>query len=221
MQTNFPDTEYIKKLVQAQAKKVSAESTSLELLQMYSGARLNWLADFFTDTNIAWSKRILPIDDLTFTGTSPAWNKILIDKCKRSPKKFRNLISKDKSFIAGFAEAIYTNDPILVRLEKDKLKVLDGTHRLVGAIIAGKQKIMAYVAKPAGKPKPDCEPHVIYDLIRAYQRGLNRDRAGLVAALKFLNRAFGNVDGLLRGRFNFKWIPDKDIQAVIAEALSE
>jgi hypothetical protein len=63
---------------------------------------------------------------------------------------------------------------------------------------------------------------VIYDLIRGYQRNA-RDKKGandLFHALSLLKRCYSNVPGLLRKRFNFKYLPDKSVQAVIKKVLS-
>lgn len=217
----FPN-DVLRALVGNLEKKVAPYQSERDRLLMFAGAALNWLGDFLTDESVLWSREdALPLDDLTLTGTGPEWNAVIIDQCGRSPARFRALLREDPKVRALFSEAIFTDEPILARYDEEKLKVLDGMHRVIAAIRDRRFTIRAYVATPTGQPKPHCEAHVVYDLLRAYQRGLNRDRGALVTALRFLRGSYANVDELLRIRFGSKWIPDNGIQEIIAEALKD
>ena len=215
---NFPDKTYLENLLRNLRARAESRAED-ELLLMYSGALLNWVGDFLTDEGVVWEKRELVLDDLYLTGTGPEWNKIIIDRCERSPEKLRELFTKEPETAEVFKEATSDPAPILVRVDEGILKVLDGMERVIAAIRDGKTTIEAYVGTLSGKPTPHCEPHVVYDLLRAYQRGANRDREGLITALKFLRGAYTNVDGLLRDRFSKSWLPDDEIQEIIREAL--
>jgi len=54
-------------------------------------------------------------------------------------------------------------------------------------------------------------------VLRAYQRGLNKNRRELISALRFLRKSYKNVDDLLKERFNENWIANKKIQSIIKE----
>jgi len=215
----FPDQEYLQNLIKHLETRVKSNSTTQDLLLMYSGAAMNWIADFVLDESVEWEKREMEINQLTLTGTNPQWNKIILEQAERSPEKLRELIINNQDIANTFKTAEFNNAPILVRFEDEKYSVLDGMHRVVAAIRDGKKLIAAYTGTPSQNPKPMCEPHVVYDLLKVYHRGLNRDRAGLIAALKFLKQAYVNVEDLLTNRFGPQWIANKDIQEIITEVL--
>ncbi len=99
--------------------------------------------------------------------------------------------------------------------------MLDGMHRIVAAIRDGHDNIDAFMVRFQGSPKPVCESHVIYDLLRAYERGINRDRDGLISALRFLRGSFTNVEELLRQRFDSSLLRNSDLQAIITVVLQD
>ncbi len=222
-QTTFPDAEYLQDLVEAQKRKVEGHQTPAELLVMWAGASLNWLGDRFTDPAVAWTKETVAIDALTLTGTGPEWNAVVIDRAGRSPAKLREILASEPEVRALFADAAWSDVPILARVDMDgALKVLDGMHRAIAGIRDGHPSIVAWIARRAEgvPPKPSCEPHVVYDLLRAYQIGASRDRAGLVAALRFVKMAYGNAEELMRVRFGPGWAPNAELQGVLAEVLA-
>lgn len=219
--SNFPDQKYLHVLIRHLEKKVSVSQTPLEKLIMLSGASMNWIADYVTDPNVSWELETLPVDNLYLTGTGPKWNKIIIDQCQRSPLKLREFFKNNSSGFKLFSEAKFNNLPILVRYEEGKYKVLDGMHRTIAAIRDGKKHIKAFVARLRGNPKPLCEPHVVYDLLKSYHRKVNHDRQGLITAIRFLRHSFSNVDDLLRNRFTKSWVPDDEIQLIIQAALKD
>jgi len=221
MQTNFPDKKYLRALIKHLGGKLAkTHRDPIENLLAYSGMAMNWIADYVTDSSILWTKETLPLDSLYLTGTWPEWNKIIIDKSSRSPAKLRQLINSNPKTKNLFKDANWAEIPILIRFEEGKYKVLDGMTRTIAAIRDGKRTITAFVARQKGKrPKPSIEPHVIYDLLRAYHRGLNKDRKSLIIALRFLRKSYTNVDDLLKNRFSKTWVPSDEIQEIIKEAL--
>lgn len=219
--TTFPDQEYLKRLTAHLRDRVDEERPDHELLLMYCGALLNWVSDYVGDESVTWSKQTLRLDDLWLTGTNAEWNAIIIERCERSAEKFRALLDADALVKAMFQKAHGRNEPILVRYDDDKRKVLYGMPDTVVAIRDGQSTIEAFVAKTAGKPKTVCEQHIVYDLIRAYQRGLSKDRTGLVAALRFLNESYSNVGETLRVRFQKALLPEDEVQQIIAEVLAK
>lgn len=218
---SFPDREYLEQLAKKQMDKALAKADVLKRLLMASGAELNWVADFITDASYFWTKEELTLDDLWLTGTGPDWNKVVIDECERSPVKFRQRLKNDPALIPLFKDAVFSDDPILLRYEEEKYKVLEGMNRVIAMLRDGKETVTAFVARPSGTPRPMCEPHVVYDLIRAYDRKLTTDRVGLIAALRLLRSCYANVDGLLRDRFTGGWMPNQEIREIVAEALKD
>ena len=219
MPSNQIPKEYLKALVQNHHDKVLKDSTPEDRLLMYSGARLNWVGEYINDKSINWELRHLKIDDITLTGTNPTWNKITLEQAERKPAKLRELM-KDPKIRKVFAQSKFDKVPVLVRTrEKDgetQLLVLDGMNRVIAAIRDGITEIDAYVGTRKGEPKPEIEPHVLYDLIRAYQqRGGNAD--DLMAALRFLVNAYDNSRDLLLTRFSGDWIRDEELSKKIRE----
>jgi hypothetical protein len=221
MQTTFPDKRYLRKLINHIQEEVGkAKRNQLESLVSLSGVAMNWIADYITDPNINWRKQLLLVDRLYLTGTNPTWNKIVIDRCGRSPQKLREYLKKNKKAGKIFLSEKVDNTPILVRFEEGEYKVLDGIHRVIATIRSGEKTITAFVARPGpGKPSPVVEPHVVYDLLKAYQRGLNKDRKSLVTSLRFLKEAYGNVEQLIRERFSRTWVSSDEIQEIMKEVL--
>jgi len=222
MKTSFPDKKFLNKLLKYSKKKADISLDVVEQLLIYSGASLNWIGDYVTDKNAQWTKEKLNIDRLYLTGTNPKWNAIIIDRCKRSPQKLREYFIKNKGAKKLFAEAKYQNLPILIRYEDNQYKVLDGMHRTIAAIRDGKKEINAYIVRLKSRPRPQCEAHLVYDLLRSYNRGINKDKNGLVSVLRFLRHSYSNVDDLLRKRFSKPYIPgDDEIQDIIKISLKD
>lgn len=217
--TNFPDKKYLDNLIRHEKEK-SKFNDPMDRLMAYSGMSLNWIADYVTDESIRWKKQKLPIKNLYLTGTKPEWNAIIIGQCQRSPQRLKELLKSNLRIKRIFQEAEFKNIPILVRYEDKEYKVLEGMHRAVAAIRDNRQTINAFVAYRKGKFRPRCEAHVIYDLLKAYHRGINKDRNDLIAALRFLSRSYTNVRSLLKNRFSKPYIPSDDkIQDIIREVL--
>lgn len=221
VKTKFPDKKYLKELIKNLEAKNAKRQSYVDKLLMHSGAVLNWIGDYITDENAVWKKEKLLIDKLYLTGTNPEWNRIVIDICGRSPKKLREYFQKYSIATKIFKDAVFENIPVLVRYDEGKYKMLDGMHRAVAAIRDGKKYIYAYVARINGKPKPKCEAHVIYDLLKAYQRGIHRDSKGLESSLLYLKKSYSNVERLLKNRFNKNWVHDREVQKIIKEVLQK
>lgn len=175
----------------------------LQAILVEAGRRLNWIADYLTDKNILWKReKEFPIDQLTLTGTNTSWNDVILDRCHGSPQELRKLFQTDSVVKDIFASVKFADVAILVRFEEGKHFIFDGMNRVIAAIRDEKTTIDTFIATPKGKPKPQCEAHVVYDFLRSYQREINRDRAGLIAALQFLLNSYSNVEDLLRHRFS-------------------
>ncbi|MEK7460934.1 MAG: hypothetical protein AAB647_01815 [Patescibacteria group bacterium] len=221
LMTNFPDQKYLQELIVHLRKKQDQNGEYLEELLMRSGAALNWVSDYVLDPGAQWIRQKLPIDEVILTGTNREWNEIIIDQAERSPYKLRSLIRNNLTVAELFRDLRFDPTPILVRDENGERRVLDGMHRIVAAIRDGHDNIDAFMVRFQGSPKPVCESHVIYDLLRAYERGINRDRDGLISALRFLRGSFTNVEELLRQRFDSSLLRNSDLQAIITVVLQD
>ncbi|MFH0950965.1 MAG: hypothetical protein V1765_00625 [bacterium] len=221
LKTNFPDLEYLSGLTKHLGRKILAHQSDKELLLMWSGAGLNWIAKCLLDPNVVWTKDELLIDDIYLTGTNPELNKIILEQCNHSPLKLRQLILADPAVVKKIASFKFTPEQVLIRYEEGQYKMLDGMHRVLAAIRDKQEKITAWVGRHQNQVSAPCEPHVIYDLLSNYTRQSKPDRQGLICSLRYLRQNYYNVEGLLKDRFNYDWLPNQDIQDIIKEALKD
>ncbi len=219
--SSFPDKKLLHDIADAESAKVAAWQSDTDRIVTASGALLNWVGDILSDEGWTREEQAVDVDALTLTGTNPAWNAIVIDRAERSPKKLRELWATERETRQPFESIAHDARPILVRREGNELKVFDGMHRTLAAIRDGKPILAALIGTPPSVPRPTCEAHVVYDLLRPWQQHRTTDRAGLLAALRYLRRTYGNVDSLLVERFGPVWIPDQELQSIIQEALRD
>jgi len=221
MYSNFPDPDHLQSMVDHYKNEKLGYLDAVETLLMLSGASLNWIGDYLTDKNIAWEKKELFLDDLYLTGIEPEYSDIVITICKRDPKLLREYIKNHPESHPLFEKLKLSNHPIMVRFEDEKNKVLDGMHRVVAAIYSGNTKITAFVATTNGTFLPQCEAHVVYDIIRSYERGINTDTEGMISALRFLRKSYSNDDDIIRNRFGPQWLRDVKMQDILNRVLED
>jgi len=221
MTTSFPDEQYLKEFADFEAAKAGQRQTDVDRILTSSGVLLNWVGDFLSDPSWKWEKKHLVINDLTMTGTHPEWNEIIIKQAERSPQKFRAMLAADPKLRDLFQDAKLSDRPIMAWQHGDKLKVFDGMHRVIAAIIKGQTEIDGFIGTPPATPKPRCESHVVYDLLRPFLQKRTTDRVGLIAALKYLRVVYANVDELLTTRFSKDWADDDEVQKIISTALAD
>lgn len=216
--------DYLQKLAKHEAVKAQEILRDpCQQILVQAGVRLNWLGDFFANAKLKWQERVLPISKILFSGTNPAWNKILLTQCRGEVKTFLELLEKKPALRRKFERAAsYGKEPILVRRSKvkGKYKVLDGMHRFLRAVLSGQKKIQVYLPVNE-KILPHCEAHTVYDLIRGFIRNAH-DKQGeqeLYYGLKLLTRTYGNVSKLLKERFDDAHVPDPAVQKIIKRVL--
>jgi len=215
--------DYIQRLAQHEADKSEPLLRDpRQVILIHAGIRLNSLADFLTDPLIEWSLAQVPVDQITFTSTLPEWNEIFLRRCLRSPERLARLLKQDALVRSKVAEwASYSDEPLLLKTTADGLRVLDGMHRFVGAIVQQKTSVSAFVQVGTTRSLPLCEAHTLYDLIRGFLNSA-RDmsgRADLLASLRLMCRSYRNAASLLRERFDPAHLPDPEVQEVIGEVL--
>lgn len=218
--------KYIEDLADHEDEKSKSFLDPRKRILVNAGIRLNWIGDFLANPNIKYKKTEVSINQVLFTGTTPDWNKVLIDKCERSVGKFQELIKQDEKIKKRFTqEASFGNEPILMRGpdEKGFYRVFDGMHRFVGAVIESRKTVTTYVPINEGEHLPVCESHTVYDLIRGFQRHAKDDngKTELYHALKLLARTYENVIELLETRFNSTYVADDEVQEIIKRVIKD
>ena len=217
---------YLEALAGHETSKAESLLDARGRILVSAGVRLNWMGDFLANPSIEYEKKEVVLRDILFTGTEPDWNEVLLKQCDGSVETFQSLIASDIEMKEKFkAEASFGREPVLLvgPNEDGQYKSFDGMHRIVGAAIEGRDTITAFVAQNVEDHLPICEPHVVYDLIRGYQRNA-RDEAGkkdLYHGLSLLARTYANVIDLLQHRFGPDRLDEDDIQEVIQRVVSE
>ncbi len=215
--------EYIRDLADhSEEKNNNYLSSPRNKILVHAGIALNWLGDYFANPGIIWKKRTLPVSKVQFTGTSPEWNEVLIEECKRSPEEFLKLLKKTPGLKKKFQVKLKRNEQlILVRASENRgyYKVLDGMHRFVGFVMSGSKNVGVYLPVNEDRVLPVCEPHVVYDLMRGFERHAN-DEAGkqqLYSSLILLARTYFNVKTLLFERFDDTRVLNGGLREVLAK----
>ena len=217
--------KYLKKLVEHELwtyfKKYCSNPRQAMIILWW--VALNSMWDFLWNEDAKFERKNVKIDDIYLTWTSPDINKITIDICNRDVKKLRELIKRDLK-IKGKLEkwASFWNETILlIDLWDWKYKSFDWMHRMVWHILLWKSEIDAYVLKNYWEFLPDNEPHVVYDIIKSYQRSkrTKQDKYDLKWALRLLINNTWNIKELLMNRFNSNYLKDNEIQEIIKELI--
>lgn len=218
--------KYLENLSKHEDEKNSRNIDARTRILINAGISLNWIGDYLANPAIKFRMLNVPVQNILFTGTSPKWDEILLGRCNASVRKFQELVEKNNDIKEKFlTEASFGDEPLLL-LGPNVHKyywVFDGMHRLVGAALKNKTVVKAFVPVNEQQHLPICEAHVIYDLIRGFQRHA-KDEEGkqdLFHALRLLSRTYGNVRELLKERFNFYYIPDKEVQIIIENVLKQ
>ena len=219
--TNGDFEDFILSLSARETATCGGLLTARKQLMMCAGARLNSLGDIVSDRSIVWCLQCVDIEGLRLIrGISPELGEVIAGVCHGSARELRDLLGRDVALRLAFGkEALFDDTPLLALQQGGPPKVFDGVHRLVGALIEGRTTIWAWIGTLEGPPSPECEPHVVYDLLRSYLRG-NRDGPKLVAALVYLRQGYSNVDALLENEFSGTWGHNEELQSIVGEALS-
>lgn len=217
---------YLEELADHEEEKGQSSLDPRQRILVNAGIRLNWMGDFLANPKIQYKKVEVPLQKIRFTGTEPVWNEILLKQCERSVEKFQQLIKTDKDIQKKFMqEASFGREPVFMvgPNEEGFYEPFDGMHRVIGAVIENRETITAYVPTNIKEHLPVCEPHVVYDLIRAYQRHANDEqgKVELYHALKLLARTYENVIDVLQHRFDPNRLPNTEIQEIIKKVVSE
>lgn len=184
---------------------------------------LNSMWDYLGNSEAKYERKLIKLEDIYLTWTTPDINKITLDICNRDVNKFKKLLEQDNKLkikLENWA-SFWEETILLIDLWNWKYKSFDWMHRIVWHILSWKKEIDAYVLKNQNDFLPNCEPHVIYDIIKAYQRS-NRntqDRCDFIWALNLMIKNVWNTKNLLSNRFDANHLKDNDVQNIIKEVL--
>lgn len=184
---------------------------------------LNSIWDYLGTKEAKYERKSINLEEIYLTWTKPEINKITIDTCNREVKKLRQLIKNDLKIKEKLEKwASFWNETILlIDLWDWKYKSFDWMHRIIWHILLWKNKIDAYVLKNYWEFLPDNEPHVVYDIIKAYQRSkrTEQDKNDLKSALRLLVNNTWNVKDLLINRFNPDYLKDDEVNEIIGKII--
>lgn len=217
--------KYLEKLVEHEMWTYFREycSDTKQALVLLGWVALNSIGDYLWSDQAQFNSMEVSINQITFTWTSPEINEILLDVCKWSPACLEELIQKNRAIKMKLKSwASFWEEEVLLRKTwKSSYKSFDWMHRIVWHILQWKTKIKAYVLMNEWKFMPNCEPHVIYDIIKAYHRSdkSDQDAKDFIWALRLLWKYTWNAKNIIENRFNKNYLKDKDIQKLISESL--
>ena len=216
---------YIDQLFEKNKLKVLSRYDTRQLIMMLSGAQLNWAGDYLGNPAIPLRIQNLKHEEITMTGTHKEWNDVLKVRCKGRPQAFLDLIEGDPSIIEGFLRpGLDYSVPLFTRYNpsENTYRIFDGMHRFVNQLIEGKREFISVVYDESDKHLPWCEEHVVYDLIRAYQKNAHDEdgKNQLKQALILILRSYGNAEEALKKRIEALDHDDLS-RIVLREALQE
>lgn len=219
------DQEYLESLVLHEVgtyfKKYCSDPRRAMILLWW--VALNNMGDLLWNDLAQYEKREILVSDIILWGTNPKINKIILEKAEKDPMKLKNIANTSLEIYNTLDDfASYGNESILlVDIWWEKYKIFDGMHRVVGHILKNKRTISAYVLTNYWEFKPNIEAHVLYDLIKAFQRSSRsiQDKKDLIWALRLLVKNTENATKILEQRFDISHLNDPEIQENIQEAL--
>ncbi len=162
--------------------------------------RANGVFHTVTDSSYDWYKASIPIDHIRMTSISPAINKILAKpEINQSPARFSAYLQRyfaahiqdDPEQLNEFRPGNITkaHKTVILREQKGKgLGMLDGSHRMIALVAAGKTKVDAFIAVCNGKnSKPMLGDTTFLLLRKAFQATEKaEDREAILHVVKLL-----------------------------------
>ncbi|HPN67413.1 MAG TPA: hypothetical protein PLZ62_02040 [bacterium] len=197
----------IKQLALEHADIFADDYDDRQKLAVYSEARLNWVNAIISDDYYDWEQEELLIANLQLTGTIPEYNKIIIDKCERSPVKFAAYLKRENCYDL-FVCNNKSNETILIEYRDGKYYVLHGMYHVIKLIINGQDKLTAWIGHNSFQiKKPNVEPSVAYFFLREYRRGTipQKEKEHLLETLRLIYQYTNNGPRLLGDDGRLGW----------------
>ncbi|MDA9129214.1 hypothetical protein N9J72_01935 [Candidatus Gracilibacteria bacterium] len=219
------EEKYLQSLVEHEMSTYFKEycKDSRQAMILLGGVALNFMGDLLGNPESQFTHMQIKISDIILTGTNPEVNTIVLDMAERDPIKLGILLRENKEIkkVLGEFASQGTETILAVKIDNVKYKVFDGMHRIIGHILAEKEYIDAYVLENYGEFFPKIEAHVVYDIIKAFQRSDKtlQDEQDCIGALRLLVKNTKNSQKILQERFDIKHLPDSQVQSLITQAL--
>jgi hypothetical protein len=159
--------------------------------------RLNGVFEIVSNTSFAWKEKEVDCKDLILTGMNPSINKIInSERIKNDPIKFRDyLLSYFKEHPHDDPENLDQFRPnakpieyptILLIQDEDKLKLLDGSNRLMAHLINGGTKMNAIIGKSVVNGKRRIGDSTFLLLRMAYETSGDKEKQAIYTTTKRL-----------------------------------
>lgn len=166
--------------------------------------RLNGVFWSISDDSFVWSKEEVDCNRLILTGMSPQIDKIThSETVDNNPIKFRNYLvnyfdkhpNDDPEGLKQFrskGKVIKYPTILLVEIDK-KLRLLDGSNRLIAHLLAGNKTITAYVGRKVKAGKMRLGDSTFWLLRKVYEKGDESTKQAVLTIVKEL--AYVSSDG--------------------------
>lgn len=160
--------------------------------------RLNYVFFFVGKSGVSWSEERWRISDLTLTGMKPDINAVTYSpEIERSPTKFRDYLKiyfndhpqDDPKKLEQFRlNQKPVNYPWMILREEDgKIKLLDGTNRLIKLMFLGEEEIVAFVGRKNSKEDKARVGDSTFLLLRnLYGKGDKTQKAAVLKVVRML-----------------------------------
>lgn len=175
------------------------ENTFWRLLEALSfSLRLNWMFWFIGSDKFTWNEEVWQVENITLTGMDPNIDKVIhSEEINSNPLRFSEYLEKyfklhpedDPEGLEQFRnhsrEVAYTK--LTLRESDGKIKILDGSNRLMNLVRNGAREITAFVAhetNPKGKMK--IGDSTFYLLRFLYEKSNEEDQKAILATTKRL-----------------------------------
>ena len=170
-----------------------------------SARRLNDVATFLSDDSFTWYLEEVPLEQLRLTGVNPVVNALTVERAEGEPLTLRRLVQQEPAvrqllLDEGVEPTLRSPYEPLLCVESrpgddkyaGKLRVFDGMHRLLSAVLDDRSTVRAWVGRltnPAGRPLVD--PAAVRALIKLWREcPPDTDKATLAATLQQLARCY-------------------------------
>ncbi|HSX02962.1 MAG TPA: hypothetical protein VLI05_06680 [Candidatus Saccharimonadia bacterium] len=214
--------------------------TSEELwgwLSALSARRLNDVGTVLSDDSFTWKLEEVPLEQFVLTGVNPQVNALTIERAKGQPLALRQLARQEPTvrrllLDEGVEPALRPDyEPLLCAESRPsetkyagKLRVFDGMHRLLAAVLGNEMTLQAWVGRLTNEAgRPFVSPAAVRALLKLWREcPPSIDKAALAAALQQVARSYVATYANARHVLTEQVAGARqDVQEVFAPALQE
>jgi hypothetical protein len=161
--------------------------------------RLNPMFRYLSDTGYSWREESVDISTLTLTNMNPAIDAVTYSPAiDHDPLKLRDYLLEyfkvhpqtDPLGLEQFRPAGKKIQYPAIYLEEidGKLKMLDGSNRVMATLLQGNTTIHAFIAKRTKAGKPWIGDNTFFVLQKLYERSNDADKVLIISMVKLLMR---------------------------------